>query len=75
MKPIADQSRWNHHNVVWCSHSLNVNNAMLQPHLEGLTLEEAMQKKKLFMVDIGILEGITPALGTHVRSSTGICFV
>ena len=46
--------------------SLNVDDTMLRPFLETLTIEEAIQNQKLFLVDLGIVEGVPPAPGTQV---------
>ena len=46
--------------------SLGVDDDLLSPFLEGLSLEQAIERKKLFMVDLGIVEGIPPAEGTQV---------
>ncbi len=39
----------------------------IKENLEGLTLSEAMSKKRLFIVDLEILDGITCVDGYIVR--------
>ena len=46
--------------------SLGVDDALLRPFLEGLSLEKAIEQQKIFIVDLGIVEGIPPAEGTQV---------
>lgn len=46
--------------------NLGVDEALLQPFLEDFTLEQAIECKKMFMVDLGIVEGIPPAPGAQI---------
>ena len=47
-------------------HSFSITNDLVQPHLEGLTLEEALAKKKLFIVDHNATDGIYTRDGFYV---------
>ena len=42
---------------------------MLGPFLEGLTLEQALERKKLFIVDLELLDGIEAVEGTQVSQA------
>lgn len=46
---------------------LGVTDEELKPFLEGMTISEAISKKRLFIIDLEILEGITCVEG-HVVS-------
>ena len=47
--------------------SFSVTNELVQPHLEGMVLAEALEKKRLFIVDYNLLDGIMPRQGYYVR--------
>lgn len=46
---------------------LGVTDEELKPFLEGMTISEAISKKRLFIIDLEVLEGITCVEG-HVVS-------
>ena len=41
---------------------------MVKPFLEDLTLEEAIEKKRVFIIDLAILEGISTRDNLQVSS-------
>ncbi|KAF0294904.1 Arachidonate 12-lipoxygenase, 12R-type [Amphibalanus amphitrite] len=55
--------------------NLNVDDTMLRPFLETLTIEEAIQSQKLFLVDLGIVEGVPPAPGTQLCAPMGLFYL
>lgn len=44
--------------VICCLHRFPVNDIMLEPLLEGLTIQQAIEQKRLFICDLKILEGL-----------------
>ena len=38
--------------------SFGVTSDMVEPSLEGSTLEEAMEQKRIFLVDLSVMEGL-----------------
>lgn len=44
-----------------------VEDYMVEPFLEGMTLPEALMKNKIFMTDVGLVEDIPLTTGEKVR--------
>ncbi|XP_043214572.1 allene oxide synthase-lipoxygenase protein-like isoform X1 [Amphibalanus amphitrite] len=54
---------------------LGVDDAMLQPFLEGLSLEQALTSKKLFIVDLELLDGVGAVEGTELCSPIALFYL
>ena len=54
--------------------SFSVTNDLVLPYLEGLTVEEALEKKRLFIVDYNVTHGVQVMDGFHVSSTLDIFF-
>lgn len=52
--------------LAYLSHRFGVTAEMVETFLEDLTLQEALIKKRIFIVDLAILEGISTKEGTVV---------
>ena len=54
---------------VFCDFSFSVTNKLVHPFLDGFTLEEALARKKLFIVDYKTADGVYSKEGFQVRVS------
>ncbi|XP_043237383.1 polyunsaturated fatty acid 5-lipoxygenase-like isoform X3 [Amphibalanus amphitrite] len=54
---------------------LGVDDAMLRPFLEGLSLEQALTSKKLFIVDLELLDGVGAVEGTELCSPIALFYL
>ncbi|XP_037075252.1 LOW QUALITY PROTEIN: polyunsaturated fatty acid 5-lipoxygenase-like [Pollicipes pollicipes] len=54
---------------------MGVDEAMLKPFLEDLTLDEALRSNKIFIVDLHMLEGIEPVENTQLCSPIALFYL
>ena len=48
------------------SFSFSVTNELVQPFLGGMTLDQALEDQRLFIVDYTVMDGIKPQKGFYV---------
>lgn len=68
-RPITSKIQVIHGNGIL--NRLGVTDEELKPFLEGMTISEAISKKRLFIIDLETLEGITCVEG-HVVSRNNL---
>lgn len=61
-------------NIVLYYHRLGVDNDLLQPFLEGWSLEKVIEAKRLFMVDLKLLEGV-PCKGPEYTVGCALIYI
>ncbi|XP_043191583.1 polyunsaturated fatty acid lipoxygenase ALOX8-like [Amphibalanus amphitrite] len=54
---------------------LGVDDAMLRPFLCGLTLNEALQRRRMFIVDLEILDGLQAIPGSEICAPVALFFL
>lgn len=70
IKKLLINSKYRYIMISFSFHRFGVTPEMVEPFLEDLTLEEALEKKRIFIVDLKILEGISTREGLQVSPSS-----
>ena len=71
MAPSAIRRRRPDRGGAACDRRLAVNDEMLRPFLEGQSLDQTLASKKLFIVDLELLDGVEAVEGTEVSQWAG----